>query len=104
MDKLNSIGRKEELFFKELRANLDLIFEIGDDLNKIGQTFSLIFFNQNVHDINEGDDFLNWFVNVFFDGLICLLGDSTCRWDTVWLLIDTIEALLSVVEGGKSCW
>ncbi len=66
MDELNSVGGKEEFFLKELRANLDLIFEIGDNFNKIREALSLIFLNQNVHDSDEGDYFLDRFMNVFF--------------------------------------
>ena len=66
MNKLYTAGGKEKFFLKELRANLDLIFKICYNLNEIRKTLSLILFNKDAHDINERDDFLNGFVNVFF--------------------------------------
>ncbi len=66
MNKLYTVRGKEKFLLKELRANLDLIFKICYNLNEIGETLSLILFNKNAHDINERDDFLNGFINIFF--------------------------------------
>jgi hypothetical protein len=52
MDELDSVRREEELFSKKLLPDLDLVLEVGGNLNKVGKTLPFVFFNQDVHNIN----------------------------------------------------
>ena len=45
MNEFNIFGGEEKFLFEEFLADLDLVFEIGDDFNEIGEALSLIFFD-----------------------------------------------------------
>ncbi len=101
MNKVHVILGHIQLLIKENLPNLNLISEIGNNLNKTGQTTPLIFLNQNIHHINQCDNFLNRFLNISLYCFIRLLGCSSIqRCHSVTLLVDSKNTFLCVVQRG----